>query len=133
MVQQDNRTCEPRRRNLYDPDIRVSYLLVSPILPPLAWLFGGVRVVGMSTTSTAGMVTRQDGQVQKYCTSVKSQRPTLAIIGERDGFTSVKKVRKWARDTNGAQVAEVPEAGHFWKEEGAVEQLKERVERWTAL
>lgn len=121
--QQNNGTClqvpVSRRRDCTDT-IRVSYLLVSPVLPPLAWLLGGVRVVGMAEgqngTATTSSVTAQGSS-------------TLAIIGERDGFTSAKKVRMWARE-NGAEVAEVPEAGHFWREEGAVEGLMERVERW---
>ena len=122
-IQEDNTNVvyEPPRRNYVD--IRASYLLVSPILPPLAWLLGGVRVVGTNTSTETG----QDAQAQKH--SVMLRRSILAIIGERDGFTSAKKVRKWARD-HVAEVAEVPEAGHFWSEEGVIRSMKERVERW---
>ena len=121
-AQAQARECEvSRRRGSKILLVRLSYLFVSPILPPLAWLLGGVGVVGGGECRETG----QGVQVQ----SSTSRYPKLAIVGDGDGFTSVKRVLKWAQERS-AEFAEVPGAGHFWVEVGAVERLKSRVAKW---
>lgn len=64
------------------------------------------------------------------------ENPTLAIYGDRDMFTSVRKLQKWANELermphSGFMSQEVPGAEHFWHEHGAQEHLCDVVGEWA--
>ena len=112
------------------------YLLISPLLPPIskfATMFskpipfhGKTRDGGRSTTSSASL--EADHNVQRC--------PTLAVYGDRDFFTSPKRLRKWAEQMTDAAdssfvAREIHGAGHFWHEEGVDGQMRSRIRDWV--
>ena len=111
--------------------VSVAYLLVSPVLPPLAWLFGGRGVVEMGGGDRGVRVGEGAGEDEGRAGQESGPRSqTLAIVGENDGYTSPKAVKKWTRRTRSAVFAEVPGASHFWVEDRVMEGLKRRIEEW---
>lgn len=60
------------------------------------------------------------------------RNPTLAVFGDTDVFVAVHRLRAWTkrlqeRKDSSFQGREITSAGHFWVEEGVVEQLKDHV------
>ena len=103
-------------------DIHTSYLLVSPLLPPIAAL--------ATLFTSAGLLGQEDG-----CEKLV-RNPCLAIYGEKDGFTSSRKIAKWAEELSSRpdsmfQARQISNAGHFWQEEGVMEQLIKHVEQFV--
>lgn len=99
---------------------RTSYLLISPLLPPIS----------MFATFFSHTKMMPDGEEKLY------DRPTLAIYGDRDFFTSQRKLRKWAeslKEKPGSrfQFHEVAGAGHFWREDGAIKQMRTYIKEWV--
>ena len=99
------------------PTISTSFLLVSPVLPPLASLLTGF--------------TYRASQVQKTL----QNHPTLAVFGTNDGFTSHRRFQRWASDLqkdprSGFQAVAVDGAGHFWREGGVQRKLEEALAGW---
>ncbi|TKA75051.1 hypothetical protein B0A55_05992 [Friedmanniomyces simplex] len=104
------------------------YLLISPVIlpfttqicppgppiPPLSWR-------NRSTDSSAG--------------GLFLQHPTLALFGTKDAFTSSRRLRAWAEKQMGLGVGfeweSMEGAGHFWREEGVMHTLRERVSEWV--
>lgn len=97
--------------------IKTSYLIVSPLLPPVSTLislpFGGGPTL--------------EEHMRKF-----KERPTLAIYGDNDTFTQVSKLHEWASALNnlnpGFQYVQVNGAGHFWREDNTVRSLS----KWIA-
>jgi hypothetical protein len=61
--------------------------------------------------------------------------PSCAVYGDRDTFTSQKKLRKWAeglkqRPNSQFQFFEIDSAGHFWQENNAAERMRGSIEQW---
>lgn len=56
--------------------------------------------------------------------------PTLAVWGEEDGFTSARKLERWAAAA-GFKWVEVRGAGHFWCERGVMGRLRGEVGAWV--
>jgi len=110
----------------------ISYLLVSPLRPPVSQLLTGfcslsLNVGGKSAPALARAAVRPADQL--------SAHPTLALYGNRDEFTSVHKLRRWSADLGHVpqsrfQSGEVEGAGHFWREEGAAEEAKRILREW---
>ncbi|KAI9762795.1 MAG: hypothetical protein M4579_000147 [Chaenotheca gracillima] len=107
----------------------VSYLLVSPLLPPISafatFFSDPSRVWGLSVKTSA--VKARDKL---------AIHPTAVIWGTKDIFTSHKKLRKWAEDLAGQPLSkfrflEILDAGHFFHEEGVEDQLKRYVRSWS--
>ncbi|KAF1810459.1 hypothetical protein P152DRAFT_451198 [Eremomyces bilateralis CBS 781.70] len=99
------------------PNVVESYLLISPLLPP---------------TSFFTAVSLRDPNLEKF-----SRHPTLAVFGDSDVFTSIRKLREWAAgrsqpDGSRFQGAAVNKGGHFWIDPAHVRELKEAVIRWAA-
>ena len=99
-------------------DIQTSYLLISPLLPPIAALATMFTTIG-----------HHDG-----CDNLV-QNPSLAIYGEKDGFTASKKIARWAeqlsqRPGSRFQARQILQAGHFWHEQGVMQQLVTCVENF---
>ncbi|KAI9807926.1 MAG: hypothetical protein M1825_005232 [Sarcosagium campestre] len=104
-------------RRLSPPTLRV--LLVSPLLPPVSSL--AVCFSGFGPGSSAKLDL--------------AEHDTLAIYGDADVFTSQAKLQKWASKLHEQEASrfsfkEVKNAGHFWVEEGASEQLRRAVRDW---
>jgi pimeloyl-ACP methyl ester carboxylesterase len=99
--------------------IEQSYLLVSPLLPPISSL----AALPISRSSNS-----EDDQAKFR------SHPTLAIFGTKDTFTSAKKLRAWASDLQIAnprfRFAEIEGAGHFWHGENDAKQLKGQLDNW---
>ncbi|ORY70310.1 Alpha/Beta hydrolase protein [Pseudomassariella vexata] len=60
------------------------------------------------------------------------QNPSLIIVGDRDGFLTLKEYRRWAAKLRGHEKSlfrdlEVSGAGHFWAEEGVLYKLRDAV------
>lgn len=100
--------------------LRTCYLLISPLLPPistLATMFSDLR--------------GHNSQQNKPITNL-----TLVIYGSQDTFTSRDKLRKWAELQQGEaapscfQSREIATAGHFWREEGVEEELRNTIASW---
>jgi pimeloyl-ACP methyl ester carboxylesterase len=110
---------------------QVCYLLISPVLPPVA-----VLATAFSTLSFQGR------DKEKYIASNDAggelaKHPSLAVYGSRDFFTSVKKLRTWAQrltqqSGSNFRQCEVNGAGHFWHETGVLEQMKECIREWES-
>jgi pimeloyl-ACP methyl ester carboxylesterase len=94
----------------------VSYILISPLLPPISVL------ISLPLGNTSG---------DKDYYSKFREKPTLAIWGENDNFTSSTKLRHWAEDLNKANDKflwiEVQRASHFWRERGVVDHLTSKI------
>jgi alpha/beta superfamily hydrolase len=109
------------------------YLLVSPLLPPIA--------------SFTTMFSSLSFAAKKYSAALASDipastpnmelalHPSCAVYGDRDTFTSRKKLRKWAehlKQISNSQFRffEVEGAGHFWHEKGSMDRMKSSIEEW---
>jgi hypothetical protein len=103
------------------PSVKASYLLISPLLPPI------------SSLTTLSLSFFSDASTKDYLQKLKSQ-PTLAIYGGHDIFTSAKKVRTWCSEilqTNqNFRGVEISEASHFWTEKGVASKLGAAVKEW---
>ena len=111
------------------------YLLISPLLPPISLfttMFSKLGPHGLESqhVSNDGPVARCHGE-EKLTTYT-----TLAIYGDKDFFTSQKKLRKWAEHLAGEgqsrfRFREVAGAGHFWHEQGVEGQMRSAIRDWT--
>ncbi|KAL9079032.1 MAG: hypothetical protein Q9157_002047 [Trypethelium eluteriae] len=101
------------------PSIKVQYLLVSPVL----------GIVG-SALSAFGA----HGDPADVKTTL-AKEPTLAVYGDKDIFTSTRKVRQWAQrlssNSDRFWAVEVNGAGHFWRERGVTAKLRSAIESWV--
>lgn len=110
-------------------DIKVSYLLISP-------LQGLVTKLATMWSKTPRLETKDLSSKNKdeaYDLEKKLiLNDTLAIFGDEDIFSSSKKLRLWAdrlgSDTNSRfRHVEIGGAGHFWHEEGVADQMEANV------
>ena len=102
--------------------IEISYLLVSPLVSPLS----SMLFMGSLFSS------RQSHAAQDEL----ADRRTLAVYGDEDVFSSQRKLRRWAEGLRGRQDSkfrfeEIAGAGHFWRENGVLQQLLEAVSEWV--
>lgn len=111
----------------------VSYLLVSPLLPPLSQL---LTVFSKLSLDVGVEMSAQGRQIpcSKPATQLAEHR-TLAIYGNQDGFTSAKKLRTWAAGLSEGQQSqfqarEIDRAGHFWREDGVAVQARRVLQDW---
>lgn len=100
---------------------RTCFLLISPILPPI------------STFATFFSHLRSGHQPGGEDRLVENQ--SLVVYGDRDFFTSQKKIRKWVEGLVGRagsrlRFHEVAGAGHFWRENGAEDEMRRTVAEW---
>jgi alpha/beta superfamily hydrolase len=112
-------------------ELRACYLLVSPLqglVHSLAsmWTLPKSKLRSHSKTG--------DDPSEEIC--ILASNDTLAVFGDRDVFTSSKKLRAWAselanREESRFQYVEINGAGHFWHEDGVVQSLKNAVEEFV--
>ena len=103
---------------------RICFLLVSPLLPPI------------SSLATFFSSSSKPKSIETDIEQTLADHPTLAIYGNRDVFTSQKKLRVWAlalrrRPSSLFRFHEVPGAGHFWREHDAEEEMRRQVRMWV--
>ena len=101
------------------PVSQTSYLLISPLLPPL------------SIFAARSLHSGTMGDYEKHLVG----NPTLVIYGDSDFFTSQRKLRRWTEDLKARprslfQFCEVDGADHFWRE-ASEKQLRNIVQAWT--
>ena len=111
---------------------RVYYLIVSPVLPPVA-----AFATFFSTLSFKG-IPKEKVLSGRHARHELAKCPSLAVYGSRDRFTSVKKLRAWAdalSQISGStfQYHEVDGAGHFWHETGALENIENHISEWASF
>ncbi|KAL2002992.1 hypothetical protein VTN02DRAFT_5299 [Thermoascus thermophilus] len=119
------------------PPPRISYLLVSPILPPITLFLTMFSRMSLSTevgsgTSVQGAHVPSPKPEEQLCA-----HPTLVIYGNRDTFTPEKKIQKWSDELARApgtkfQYREIDGAGHFWHEAGAETQMRAALREWLS-
>ena len=103
---------------------RICFLLVSPLLPPI------------SSLATFFSNSSKSKSIEKDVEQKLASHPTLAVYGNKDFFTSQKKLRVWAlavrrRPSSLFHFHEVPGAGHFWREDGAEDEMRRHVREWV--
>lgn len=119
--------------DLQQPEI--CYLLISPLLPPVAMfatMFSKIAFTGSvkpaSTTNTRTLTTGSRSELVAH--------QALAVYGDKDFFTSQKKLRKWAEQLyrepeSRFRFVEIDQAGHFWHEAGTAARMKSTVSTWV--
>ena len=115
------------------PKSTISYLLLSPLLPPLSQL---LTIFTKLSLDVQVEVSAQGKHVPcpKPATQLCKHR-TLVVYGTEDGFTSAKKLRKWSDELLHAphsqfQYRQVDGAGHFWRENGVEDQARHVLREW---
>ncbi|XWW99815.1 hypothetical protein V2A60_007827 [Cordyceps javanica] len=103
---------------------RQAYVLLSPI-PGLASHLVTLRVL-------PGALSRPRRPEEDPAEAKLVRHPTMAVHGDADLFVLPYKAREWVARLAGApgslfRGVEVPGAGHFWAEEGVLEQLLDLV------
>jgi alpha/beta superfamily hydrolase len=109
------------------------YLLISPLLPPIAsfaTMFSSLSFAAKKSSTTLASnipLSTPNGELALH--------PSCAVYGDRDTFTSRKKLRKWAehlKQTSNSQFQffEIDGAGHFWQEKGSMDRMKNSIEEW---
>ncbi|RAL05971.1 uncharacterized protein BO80DRAFT_344989 [Aspergillus ibericus CBS 121593] len=112
----------------------ISYLLVSPLLPPVnqfLTLFSKMSLDAGAQTSAQGRQIPCPKPADQLCA-----HETLAIYGDQDTFTSASKLEKWSAELAHApesrfQAVEIEGAGHFWREHGVESQAREVIRDWV--
>ncbi|MCJ1464311.1 hypothetical protein MMC07_002924 [Pseudocyphellaria aurata] len=115
---------------------QVYYLLISPLLPPIS-LFATMfsRFSNSSAEKEDLLSFKGHHHTSAAIDEQLVNHPTLAIYGDKDFFTSPKKLRRWAeglaeRTNSLFQFKEIRGAGHFWHEEGVDVQMRTSVREW---
>ena len=103
------------------------YLLVSPLLPPVSLFASMFSRIAYVPPDQGRHGSSEDGKLVRH--------GTLAIYGDKDFFTSQRKLRKWAEHLRGVpgskfNFREITGAGHFWHEQGVEAQLRSCIFQW---
>lgn len=106
------------------PCVSIKYLLVSPVLPPLAHTL-------VPPASWAGL----RGGVEKGTGFGTLSWPTLIVWGSVDSFTSNRRLKAWAGRLSGKAGGKLrwrdfEGAGHFWREAGVMKLMTGEVGEW---
>ncbi|CRL26872.1 unnamed protein product [Penicillium camemberti] len=124
--------------NLADvPDLRalttsISYLLVSPLLPPISQF--------LTVFSTLSLNVKTDTPKGPHIpcprpADQQSTHHTLALFGDQDTFTSVGKLERWSdkmvhMPCSEFQFRMIDGAGHFWRENGVEVRARHALKEW---
>ncbi|KAJ5564993.1 hypothetical protein N7513_001235 [Penicillium frequentans] len=107
----------------------ISYLLVSPLLPPVSSFLTAFTTlsVNVGDRSAQARPARPADQL--------SAHRTLALFGDDDTFTSVGKLRRWSAELSRMphsqfRGCEIEGAGHFWREDGVEQEAREILREW---
>ncbi|KAJ6140572.1 hypothetical protein N7470_010368 [Penicillium chermesinum] len=109
--------------------ICVSYLLVSPLLPPVSSFLTvfSTLAIDLGGRSAQARPARPAEQL--------SAHRTLALFGDGDAFTSVRKLQRWSAEMGRIpqsrfQGCEIKGAGHFWREDGVETEARRVLREW---
>ena len=113
------------------PSLRLAFLLVSPLLPPVSSLLSMFARHGLLHRSSNSGLEDDEAQASRL-----ARGPTIAIYGDDDLFTSSKKLRRWTsrlkqRPESSFQATEIPNAGHFWHSPEVQRTLANTVTLWA--
>lgn len=105
--------------------VDVRYLLISPVLPPLAHTL----VPPASWSGLKGSVDKATGFGAMNC-------PSLAVWGSVDSFTSNRRLKAWAERISKTGPAAFKwtgfeGAGHFWREDGVMKLMTGEIGKWA--
>lgn len=107
------------------------YLLVSPLRPPMSNFLTGFCGLSLNVRGTSASQARPAGRPADQL----SAHRTLALYGNRDEFTSVRKLQRWSAEMGRVpqsrfQSGEIEGAGHFWREEGVELEARRVLREW---
>lgn len=113
--------------------VDTSYLLVSPLLPPVNLFLTLFSTLSLEV-SIPGAAHKNHVPCPKPADQLCRQR-TLAIYGDDDTFTSGQKLRRWALEmsqkrSSQFQSVEVEGVGHFWREDCAESRARGGLRDW---
>jgi hypothetical protein len=125
---QDEQEQRPPTAEQWDlPRVDVGYLLISPVILPFSTM---LSPPGSPSLPMAWQRGKADGSPG----ALFLQHRTLAIFGAKDAFTSARRLRAWAEkqgaDSPGFSWVQVAQAGHFWREDGAMTALQDHLLSW---
>ena len=119
------------------PDLRalttsISYLLVSPLLPPIS------QFLTVFSTLSLNVKTETPKGPRIPCPRPADQlstHNTLALFGDRDTFTSTGKLQRWSDEMVHMQRSQfqfrmIDGAGHFWRENGVEVRARHALKEW---
>jgi hypothetical protein len=111
------------------PDAHICYLLVSPLLPPIAAITTMFSKLSFTPKSAkkSPLPADADHELLTHLTCV--------VYGDSDIFTSHSKLRRWVEgcvrsSTSKFTFFEIADTGHFWHEEGSEGKLKKAITEW---
>ncbi|MCJ1394262.1 hypothetical protein MMC18_007140 [Xylographa bjoerkii] len=112
------------------------YLLISPLLPPISMFATMFSKPGTFSKRHGASPHMSDGNVYPVVEDKFRKHATLAIYGDKDFFTSHKRLRKWAEQWASAidshfTFREIHRAGHFWHEEGVDAEMRKCIREWV--
>jgi hypothetical protein len=115
-------------------EIEVRYLLVSPVLVPFSTILPPVGAPSLLALLGMHDSAASEAKGTGFMSLLTS---TLVAFGTSDNFTSAKRLRQWterlARRSDGRlQWFALDDAGHFWREEGAITTLQSRIMKWVS-
>ena len=111
--------------------IMVSHLLVSPLLPPISQLLTAFSTLSMSVRGGGSAPIRPTTRpADQLC-----MHRTLALFGNKDTFTSVRKLQRWSAELSSMphsqfRGCEIEAAGHFWREKGVEKHARQALREW---
>lgn len=129
----DGQSNGSKRENIDFGDIKVSYLLISP-------LQGLVTKLATMWSKTPQVKTKELSKNQESSCDIEVElvlNDTLAIFGDEDIFSASKKLRLWANSLNSEENSrfrhvEISGAGHFWHEEEAMNQMRTNIKKFVS-
>jgi pimeloyl-ACP methyl ester carboxylesterase len=111
---------------------QTAYLLISPVLPPMTTLITMFSRPNFEhrDPNTGRTIKDHSSKDDKFL-----KHPACIIYGDKDVFTSSRRVHKWAEELHNQARSTftsygVEGAGHFWIEDGAVGQLQSCLDQW---
>ncbi|KXG53702.1 uncharacterized protein PGRI_007520 [Penicillium griseofulvum] len=110
----------------------ISYLLVSPLLPPIS------QFITLFSNLSLNLKTEASGGPHIPCPRPADQQSThhtLALFGDQDTFTSAGKLQRWSDEMvhiprSQFQFRMIDGAGHFWRENGAEARARHALKEW---
>ncbi|MCJ1287450.1 hypothetical protein MMC26_006801 [Xylographa opegraphella] len=115
---------------------RTIFLLISPLLPPVSMFATMFSKPGALLKWQGGNPEVTTGNVHPDVDDRFRKHATLAIYGDKDFFTSHKRLRKWAEQLSSGvdshfTFREIHKAGHFWHEEGVDAEMRKCIREWV--
>ena len=116
-------------------DPHTIYLLISPLLPPVSMLATMFSKPGALLKWQGDSPDLTNGHMHPVVEDKFRKHATLAIYGDKDFFTSHKRLKKWAEPLASAidshfTFREIHGAGHFWHEEGVDGEMRRCIREW---